>query len=116
MHDRRRPLAVFVLTEVPEPRQWQPLADVYKTRAGWVLKFDLAGVRPEDVVVQVTGSRVTVTGVRRDCTIEEGCVHYSMEISYNRFARTIQLPVGLEDAGVSIEYRDGNLFVKIDLP
>ena len=52
------------------------------------MKFDLAGVRPEDVMVTVRGRRVSVSGVRRDLMVEEGCSYYSMEISYNRFERS----------------------------
>jgi len=34
---------------------WRPAADIYRTRTGWILKFDLAGVRPEDILVQILG-------------------------------------------------------------
>src|SRR5205807_35666 len=34
---------------------WQPSADVYRTRDGWLVKFDLACVRPEDTQVVVDG-------------------------------------------------------------
>ena len=53
---------------------------------GWILKFDLAGVRLEDVQVHVSKRTVMVSGVRRDCMVEDGCRHYSMEITYSRFA------------------------------
>ena len=26
---------------------WRPAADIYRTRTGWLIKYDLAGVRPE---------------------------------------------------------------------
>ena len=31
---------------VIEEKSWNPNADVYRTREGWTVKFDLAGVRP----------------------------------------------------------------------
>src|SRR5450432_3161954 len=89
------------------PALWQPSADVYRTRDGWLLKFDLAGVRAEDVTVTVSGRRVSVSGVRRDSVIEEGCSYYSMEISYNRFERVIEMPCDLGEAQVSLQVRDG---------
>lgn len=93
---------------------WHPAADVYRTRGGWLVKFDLAGVRPEDLAVTVDGPRLTVRGVRKDCLSEEGCHCYLMEISYSQFERTITLPVDLADARVRADYRDGMLFVRIE--
>jgi HSP20 family protein len=95
------------------PALWQPSADVYRTGDGWLLKFDLAGVRPEDVTVAVRGRRVSVSGVRRDLMIEEGFSYYSMEISYNRFERSIEMPADLESAQVMIEARNGLLLVRM---
>jgi HSP20 family protein len=95
------------------PTPWQPLADVYRTKDGWVLKFDLAGVRPDEVTVGIRGRRVCVSGVRRDSVVEEGCSYYSMEISYNRFERYLDMPADLENARVTIEARDGLLMVRM---
>ena len=97
--------------QVPAP--WQPSADVYRTRDGWVLKFDLAGVRADEVTVSIRGRRVCVSGVRRDTVIEEGCSYYAMEISYNRFERYLDMPTNLENARVTIEARDGLLMVRM---
>src|SRR5262249_32001761 len=58
---------------------WQPPADVYRTRGGWLVKLDLAGVRPEDVQVSVSGPLLTVRGMRRDFTASEDCCCYQME-------------------------------------
>lgn len=95
------------------PALWQPSADIYRTRNGWLLKFDLAGVRPEDVTVSVRGRRVSVSGVRRDFIAEEGCSYYSMEISYNRFERSLEMPVNLENARITLEARNGLLLVRM---
>ncbi len=93
---------------------WRPPVDVYRKGNDWLLKFDLAGVRPSDVRVRVGGSKVTVNGVRRDWVVEAGYSYHSMEISYNRFERTVELPGDLSDAEFSLETRDGLLFVKVE--
>jgi HSP20 family protein len=99
------------------PRQtqdWQPAVDIYRSEAGWILKVDLAGVRLDDVHVHLGKRTVTISGVRRDWMMEDsGCRHYSMEISYSRFQRTIELPDDIQAAKVSVDYRDGILFVRI---
>jgi HSP20 family protein len=92
---------------------WQPHVDVYQAGAGWLVKFDLAGVRPSDIQVELSGRRLTVRGERRDWTIREGQQAYSMEIAYNRFERVVQLPLDLEKARLASEYRDGMFLVSI---
>src|SRR5262245_13172063 len=93
---------------------WQPSADVYRTRdGGWLVKFDLAGVRPQDVELFAHDRCLTVRGSRRDCAIEEGCRHYRMEIAYSHFERSIELPGELGSATIATEYRDGMLLVRI---
>jgi HSP20 family protein len=99
------------LAERPQP--WQPSADVYRTKDGWLVKFDLAGVQIRDVTVTIVGRRLVISGIRRDAFLEEGSSHYSMEISYNRFERSLMLPANLENARVSIVAREGLLLVRM---
>lgn len=93
--------------------QWRPAVDVYRTPYGWLLKFELAGVRIDDISVHRQGGRITVSGVRRDWTWEDGYHHHMMEISYSRFERTIELPYDPGDAALDVEYRDGLLLVRV---
>jgi HSP20 family protein len=67
----------------------------------------------EDIQVHVNARKVTVSGVRRDYMVEEGCRHYSMEITYSRFQRTIELPDEVNKEDLRVDYRDGILFVRI---
>ncbi len=96
------------------PVAWKPAADVYRTPRGWLAKFELAGVRPEDIRVEVKGHSLLVQGVRRDTVYEESCHHYSLEIAYSPFARRIEFPVGLERASVRVDYAAGMLLVRIE--
>jgi HSP20 family protein len=89
--------------------------DIYRTREGWLLKFDLAGVQLEDVTVRVKGRRVSVSGLRKDTVVEEGSCYYSMEISYNRFERTVEMPVSLDNARITLEARNGILLVRMSM-
>ena len=94
---------------------WRPPADVYRGRQGWLIKLELAGVRQEDIQVSARGSCITIAGVRRDSSIYEDQTSYSMEISYNRFERTIELPCDLEQADIQADYCDVMLLVRICL-
>ena len=99
------------LAERPTP--WQPSADVYRTKDGWLVKFDLAGVQIGDVSVTLRGRHLIISGVRRDSFLEEGASYYSMEISYNRFERSMVMPANLENARVTIVAREGLLLVRM---
>jgi len=92
---------------------WRPPADVYRTRDGWLVKFELAGVRPDEVKVELSGSHLRITGMRRDFAIREAAHSYSMEISYNRFERTLEFPEQLEPCATELDYRDGMLLVAL---
>lgn len=107
--------------EACQDAPWRPNMDVYRTTTGWLVKFELAGVRAEDIDLMVLGSRMTLRGVRRDSVLESARsnlsappVHYRMEIGYSRFERTVELPCDLKQASISTEYRDGLLLVRID--
>ena len=92
---------------------WRPSVDVYRCHEGWLLKFDLAGVREEDISVEAQGCHVRVSGIRRDWKIEEIDSYYSMEISYNRFERTVELPCQFRNPLVALEARDGIVIVRL---
>lgn len=96
-----------------EGGHWEPSADVYRGSQKWLVKLDLAGVRPEDIEVRARGRRLTIRGVRRDFSVLEGRESYSMEISYNRFERSIELPVDLDRSEIRTEYRDGMFLLEI---
>jgi HSP20 family protein len=92
---------------------WVPAADVYELHAGWMIKIELAGVRPQDVSVTLDGDVIRVVGRRRDCVAHEtrGC--RSLEISYERFERSFRLAGPLDQSQIVTEYRDGMLLVKV---
>lgn len=106
-------MAVFPFAPPGQDLVWQPPVDIYQTNWGWILKFELAGVRLEDVGVHVSRRAVIISGMRRDYMVERGCNHYAMEITYSQFRRTVELPDDLSGATMRLDYRDGILFVRI---
>ena len=92
---------------------WEPLADIYQIQQGWLIKVDLAGIRLEDVEIITKGRCMTIQGIRKDTYKEELANYYSLEISYNRFGRTIELPVELDKTEIKLDYKDGMLLIRI---
>src|SRR5437588_6465822 len=94
---------------------WRPAADIYRTRTGWLAKFDLAGIDPQEIEVRIEGRTLSVQGMRRDWLIEEGCHYHSMEIVYSPFERRVEFPVQLDRATIQTDYQAGMLLVRIQL-
>ena len=97
----------------PSGRLWCPAADVYRTADGWIVKVDLAGIKPSDVEVTVDGDVLRISGSRRDGTCGEGVSHYQLEITYSRFEKMIQFPRSIEHVRIERDYRDGLLTLRL---
>ena len=97
----------------PRPSGWRPRADIYRTPEGWFVKFELAGVRPDDIRLAVRGQTLLLEGSRRDeCPrLDSHCYH--LEITYSRFERAVDLPGLSERAQMTASYRDGMLLVEV---
>jgi HSP20 family protein len=97
----------------PSGRLWNPAADVYRTQDGWLVKLDLAGVRPEDIQITLDDDLLRVSGLRRDSFCGEGISHYQLEITYSRFEKIVQFPCKIEHATIERDYRDGLLLLHL---
>lgn len=115
MRDKILHKSIFFLSHTVEVGSsvWVPHVDVYHKASTWLVKCDLAGVRPEDLTIAARDSRLMISGVRRDSLAERGWNHYSMEIPYSRFACTVTLPHELDKARLESEYLDGMLLVRV---
>ena len=97
----------------PSGRLWNPAADVYRTREGWTVKLDLAGVRVDELEIEIHDSTLRVRGSRRDTFYQEGFTYHQMEITYSRFEKAIQFPCSLQGASMGHDYRDGLLIINL---
>jgi HSP20 family protein len=97
----------------PSERHWTPAADVYRTRDGWLVKVDLAGVSPDEVEITVAGRLLSVAGIRRDANCSETVSYHQIEITYSRFEKTLRFPCEIEGARVERAYRDGLLIIRL---
>ena len=97
----------------PSGRLWCPAADVYRTGDGWIVKVDLAGIRPDDIKITIEGRLLRISGLRRDGICGEGVSHYQLEITYSRFEKMIQFPRSIEHASIARDYHDGLLILRL---
>lgn len=112
MRDTLRALE-SLLSKGPYAARWQPAADVYRTSDGWLVKVELAGVREEELDVQIAGRKLILRGRRRDWQISEAGQCQSLEIVYDEFERTFEFPIDLSSARVDSDYANGMLILRI---
>ena len=94
-------------------RHWSPPADVYRTKDGWLVKVDLAGVSPDELEITVAGPMLVIEGTRRDASCSETISYHQLEITYSRFEKTLVFPCSIEGASVLRDYRDGLLILHL---
>lgn len=97
-------------------RMWDPAADVYRTREGWIVKFELAGVSPDELEVEIEGDTLRVAGCRRDEVLTEAVSYQQLEITYSRFERVISFPCPIAGALIERRYKDGLLVLYLKSP
>lgn len=115
MNDPFQSLETF-LRRQPYASRWQPAADVYRMPDGWLLKIELAGVRPDELEVRTAGHQLVLRGRRRDMQLHESGQCQSLEIVYDEFERRFDFPIELTSAGIESEYAHGMLTLRIRHP
>src|SRR5579859_6844625 len=93
---------------------WAPNTDVYQTDEGLVIKVELAGMRREDLELNVEGNCLRISGQRPDGCRAPQCRFLVMEINYGTFESVIELTPGYELSKAKASYQNG--FLRIDVP
>lgn len=92
---------------------WMPSLDVVETKEAIAIKADLAGMKPEDISIEVEENVLTLSGERRFEEKVEEDKYYRIERRYGSFSRSIALPQGVDADRIQASYEDGVLEVKV---
>lgn len=92
---------------------WMPRINVRQTGDDLTVHVELAGVKPEDVDVEVTDGVLTIKGERKAEEEREGEGWLVRESAYGAFERSIVLPEGVDPASIKAELKDGILEVHV---
>jgi HSP20 family protein len=90
-----------------------PSFDIKETKEGYVFTADLPGIRQEDLDINLTGSRLSISGKREAEARQEGENLFIAERSFGAFCRTFNLPEGIDAGNVKAELKDGVLKVTV---
>jgi HSP20 family protein len=93
--------------------RWQPAADVFETATEVIVRFEVAGVRGEDLRVNLEGSVLGLRGVRRAPPSARIDRLQQMEISFGPFEREIPIQARIDSDAVRARLEDGLLEVRI---
>ncbi len=93
--------------------EWTPLVDVIEDENEYVIKAELAGLTKDDVKVTVEGGTLTISGERKIEKEEKGKRFHRVERAYGSFMRSFALPDDADPAGVTAEFKDGVLKVRL---
>ena len=79
-----------------------------------VVRADLAGVRVEDVALEIRGRTLTIAGERRAESAEDR-LYQQIEIQHGPFRRTVELGADVVAEEARASYDDGLLVVEVPL-
>ncbi|MCK5661603.1 MAG: Hsp20/alpha crystallin family protein [Methanosarcinales archaeon] len=90
-----------------------PLIDLVEKDNELVATVDLPGMDKKDIELSVLNNVLEVRAERGLTTdiAEEGYLFH--ERTYNKFYRSVRLPVGVDESNVNAAYKDGTLTIKL---
>jgi len=87
--------------------------EVKETREGYLFKADVPGIRDNDLTINLTGNRLTVSGKREEEKKQEHETYFSYERSYGTFTRSFTLPEGIDGDRINANLKDGVLSILV---
>ncbi len=94
-------------------QEGQLTIDVYQTDMDIVIKSTIAGVKPEDLDIQINNDMVTIRGERRKEDEIRDEDYYYQECYWGAFSRSIILPVDVEANKSEAIMKNGILTIKL---
>jgi HSP20 family protein len=95
---------------------WFPAMDVREEGEQIVVEMELAGVRQDDVEIEIENGALTVSGQRQQQQRDESGPRIRGERRFGSFTRTLPLPPGTDEESIQAEMRDGVLELRIPKP
>ena len=111
--DRRPALSGDGSQENMTLADWAPSVDISETDSEYRIQVELPGVDKKGVHVSIHEGVLAISGERKTEREEKTEKFHRVERAYGRFARSFVLPDNVDDNGVSAEYKDGVLDVRV---
>jgi len=96
-----------------EEEEGQLTVDVYQTPGDIVVQTMVAGVRPEDLQINITRDMITIKGKREEARNINQENYFTKELYWGTFSRTVLLPQEVEPEEAEATERHGLLTIKM---
>lgn len=87
--------------------------DVYQTPTEIVVESAVAGVKPEDLDINVSSDSITIKGERRHEEKVSEDNYFYQECYWGKFSRSVILPEEVDPDGAKVNFKNGVLTVKL---
>lgn len=92
---------------------FSPRCDVSEIKDGYLLSFDMPGVKQEDINVEVKNGMLVVSGERKnEEDVNKDGLHV-IERQFGSFKRSFSLPADVNEEDIRASYENGELKVKL---
>ncbi|MBU8849263.1 MAG: Hsp20/alpha crystallin family protein [Desulfobacterales bacterium] len=88
---------------------WKPQMDIFETRSEIIIQAEIAGVRKEDIVIEVSNKAVKMSGSRKSSHSDRTATYRLAEIQFGQFERVLYLPNIIDVEKVSATFLNGFL-------
>ena len=92
---------------------WAPPADVFVAAGHVVVRFEVAGVRLENIDLTYSEGELRVRGMRLESAGEPKDGYWQMEIPHGPFERVVKIPMPVDGDAIDATCRDGILEVRM---
>ncbi len=96
-----------------DTEEGQLSVDVYQTPTDIVIQTMVAGVRPEDLQINISRDMVTVRGKREENKTINDENFFTKELYWGTFSRTISLPQEIDPEGAEAIEKHGLLMIRL---
>lgn len=100
---------LFGLTWPESEQGFRPAVDIYEDEKAIYVKAEIAGIKPEDIKINVENNVLTLEGERKLERKEEKEGYHRVERSYGSFRRSFYLPETVSSEEIDANYKDGVL-------
>ena len=87
--------------------------DVYQTPDEIVIESAIAGVKPDDIDIQVTADSIAIKGSRHRAREVSDDDYLCQECYWGKFARTVIFPQEIDPEGAAVSFKNGILTVRL---
>lgn len=97
----------------PEEEPSELSVDVYQTNDEIVVKAFAAGVRPEDLDIDIARDMITISGHRKEGSVAETGDYMTQELFWGSFTRSIMLPEEIDPEQTIATEKNGLIIIRL---